>query len=106
MASSLAMSSSKALVGWLTASITSALRRRPFLGLAQYRRLRREQLVHPRPGGGDPVAEAERPDVDRLSGGFSGRRKQAEEVRVVALGHESFLAAVDAADDDAGPGGG
>ncbi|MGH3235133.1 MAG: transposase [Streptosporangiaceae bacterium] len=30
------------------------------------RRFRREQLVHPRPGGGGPVAEAERPDVDRL----------------------------------------
>ncbi len=69
----------------------------------QHRRLRREQLLHPGPGGGDPVAEAERPGVDRLADRF-GRGEQAEKVRVVALGDKAALAGVKAADDDAGPG--
>ena len=72
--------------------------------VAQHRRLRREQLVHPGPGGGDPVAGAERPDIDRLADGFLCRSKQVEEIRVVALGHEAASVGIQAADDDAGAG--
>ncbi len=72
--------------------------------LAQHRRLRREQLVHPGAAGGDPVPEAERPDVNRLADGLFRGAEQVEEAGVVALGDEAAAVAIEPADDDAGPG--
>ena len=50
--------------------------------LAQHRRLRREQLVHPLPAGGDPVTEAERPDVNRLADGLFRGAEQVQQAGV------------------------